>query len=848
MLKEDINIKDLVENEIGTRFNRGGKMCCPFHREKTPSFSYDKNRNIVTCFGSCNNSWDAIGFVREYKNLSYIEACEYLKIDTGEEYKSLKSARTKVLERIDWQLKNHEDKKEWVLDTLYDFVDIENNPIYFKAKFKTKEGKEPRYYRIEDNKVLNSLKDKEGNKVIKEVPYNLFGLTRAIESQKKIIIVEGEKDADTLIKKGFAATSLKASKFEEIDIAILKDTKVYICGDTGVAGERYINKVKNALFNIAKTINIIRLPYLAELGDNKDVTDWFNAGHTREEFVKTLNRCLDLKNIHELQQDEFGIKKHWQKFDKEGELIDEGDKYLTNFSIIKAKSIRYVDREIEGVELTFKNQEGEVFTRRGEATKFDDVKTFRNFLGTMALTFNGKMDDLNEIKKWIYKHFILEIETVFDGIQFKDNMLITPNKTFKNNSVVSNIVCSSSEELYLEEEKICNGDLMNLIIHLMGFQPYHSCVAILGTIINNFCIEQAKNLGVKFHHLLIVGESGSGKSTIKRNIINPLLGYSSEFEGHAMDKITDFALTRAISEGNYTAIFDEYKPSKMNEYKLNMISSTLRSAYDRGSVTRGKKDLSVNHFNLNCPVIICGEETYPHAEKALIERTLINYISLHERTEEQKESMEYLKEHSKDLRKLGFLLIKRVLELTDKEYKEIRDFYKARTNLKDRVRETFINTCTGIHLLNDVLEKEGIGRVYTVFEEEIEKVINENVICEGDQVNSIYEQMLIQFNDLLVDGRVFEPNTIIKCVNGEIAIRIKQMIECLHKHKKEFDLNYPLLESKDFRTQAEKGKYIIAKNKPVAFENGRLKADIFSKERLEELECHELVLESFKRK
>ena len=36
--------------------------------------------------------------------------------------------------------------------------------------------------------------------------------------------------------------------------------------------------------------------------------------------------------------------------------------------------------------------------------------------------------------------------------------------------------------------------------------------------------------------------------------------------------------------------------------------------------------------------------------------------------------MEYLKEHSKDLRKLGFLLIKRVLELTNEEYKEIRDF------------------------------------------------------------------------------------------------------------------------------------------------------------------------------
>ena len=41
---------------------------------------------------------------------------------------------------------------------------------------------------------------------------------------------------------------------------------------------------------------------------------------------------------------------------------------------------------------------------------------------------------------------------------------------------------------------------------------------------------------------------------------------------------------------------------------------------------------------------------------------------------------------------------------------------------------------------------------------------------------------------------------------------------------------------------------VTAKNRSVAFAQKRMKAYIFSKERLEELEYHELVLESFERK
>lgn len=58
---------------------RGGDYvsCCPFHEEKSPSFSIKQSENFYKCFG-CNKSGDSIQFLIEYKKLSYQEAIQHL--------------------------------------------------------------------------------------------------------------------------------------------------------------------------------------------------------------------------------------------------------------------------------------------------------------------------------------------------------------------------------------------------------------------------------------------------------------------------------------------------------------------------------------------------------------------------------------------------------------------------------------------------------------------------------------------------------------------------------------------------------------------------------------------------
>lgn len=56
--------------------------CCPFHNEKTPSFSVNQNKQFYHCFG-CGVSGDVIQFVIEHNGVSFVEAVEILAAQAG---------------------------------------------------------------------------------------------------------------------------------------------------------------------------------------------------------------------------------------------------------------------------------------------------------------------------------------------------------------------------------------------------------------------------------------------------------------------------------------------------------------------------------------------------------------------------------------------------------------------------------------------------------------------------------------------------------------------------------------------------------------------------------------------
>ncbi len=78
MVKDAADIVEVI-NEVVPLQNRSGRFLglCPFHSEKTPSFTVNKDRGFFHCFG-CKESGDVISFVMKYHNMSFVEALKEL--------------------------------------------------------------------------------------------------------------------------------------------------------------------------------------------------------------------------------------------------------------------------------------------------------------------------------------------------------------------------------------------------------------------------------------------------------------------------------------------------------------------------------------------------------------------------------------------------------------------------------------------------------------------------------------------------------------------------------------------------------------------------------------------------
>jgi DNA primase len=87
------DIVDVVGSRVTLR--KTGKNysgLCPFHQEKTPSFSVEPDKQFYYCFG-CGKGGNAIGFVMDYENIEYPQAIESLANSMGLEVPREESAQ-----------------------------------------------------------------------------------------------------------------------------------------------------------------------------------------------------------------------------------------------------------------------------------------------------------------------------------------------------------------------------------------------------------------------------------------------------------------------------------------------------------------------------------------------------------------------------------------------------------------------------------------------------------------------------------------------------------------------------------------------------------------------------------
>src|SRR5579872_3983176 len=79
-----IDLVDLIDGRITLRKKTGSNFfaCCPFHQEKSASFSVSQTKQFYYCFG-CGAHGNAIDFLIHYDRLSFPEAVEALAKQLG---------------------------------------------------------------------------------------------------------------------------------------------------------------------------------------------------------------------------------------------------------------------------------------------------------------------------------------------------------------------------------------------------------------------------------------------------------------------------------------------------------------------------------------------------------------------------------------------------------------------------------------------------------------------------------------------------------------------------------------------------------------------------------------------
>ena len=171
------------------------------------------------------------------------------------------------------------DKLELV--KTYDYVDEDGKLLFQKLRYIDGDGKKTFRQRKPDGRGGWEYSLGDTPKVL----YNLPAVIKGVENGYPIWVVEGEKDADTLIGMGIIATTMPggAGKWLDIHTNVLAGAEVEIIADNDEPGINHSKIVLNQLQSAGCTARIWITP------KGKDVSDYLAMGGDLDNFVPLLN-------------------------------------------------------------------------------------------------------------------------------------------------------------------------------------------------------------------------------------------------------------------------------------------------------------------------------------------------------------------------------------------------------------------------------------------------------------------------------------------------------------------------------------------------------------------------------
>lgn len=865
VLKSDDNSLRVVMEYYGVEF-KGNQCKCPFHNDKSPSMSIKGDK--YKCFTlSCSVAGDLIDFIKHKEGLNLLDATKKAIEILNKDITIEKDKLDNLKEYIEKNNQTYYNDENFKLDGIYFYKNRNSDPVLVRIKYKNFETGKKKFSQanIIDKGEYYGL-DFKGEKA--NLIYNMPRVIKGIEQNKNIFLVEGEKDADNLNRLGFVATTCREiHSVTDEELIPLYGSNLIILGDNDEQGEKHIMNIRKRLLNKVKSFKRLKFNEIYGLGNKADISDFMELQiekglsykEIRNLISDKINRTLDECNKYELQQDFNGIYKTW--FKPVGEDIEEVKIYLTNFNVERLSRIENIDTDEEVIELEIYSNLGERKTIKGRSNKiFLDPKSFNGFMN-MGFVFDGKPKDLNMLKIWINKYFLIDKknEYLITGIREIDNkkMLITPKGSLMPNGKIDKNYKADNDITridFLGKERLSKEKAIEISKHILKFNSTKNCINILGSLVShmfNGIYRYAD--GINTHVLSYVGESGSGKSFTLDYITRPLLNLDSDTL--VFSAITKHGLLRCMNDTYLPVIIDEVKPSQAGESRKQILSNTIRNVTGGHEVIKGTKDQSFKKYKHNASLIIAGEEMLD--ETAAKNRCNIVWFSCNDMSEQTIRSGNYFlsKEGRKALNSLGMEIYLYIMNNfnTDKLLRVLNNIERSFAEgekVHPRIQATFNNTMLGYIVLKHVLISLGANESDLESDKSASELIYQNLrenVLDGEYATKqIYDEILEAIDELASGANQYSiaEDYNYKQDNIYIKLDLKTIFPILESYYrsrgKQLSIGY-----KAFTKMLTKSKYVEGKSndyyKTVNLQGKNKKCYFIKKEKLKHLDMPNLI-------
>ncbi len=384
-----VDIVDLIDKHVPLKKAGANFVArCPFHTEKTPSFSVNRNKQFFHCFG-CGASGNAISFLMDFSHLDFVEAVEdlatfaglevpreitetsgkHLKTELVSDYYQLleqvaafyeqclraDEAGKKAVSYLKSRGVNDSLAKEFMLGFAPDEWRVlssrfDQNQLVQTGMLIEKEGKVYDRFR---GRLMFPIRDKRGRIVgfggrvlddtlpkylnspetfifhkSKEV-YGLYELLRKDSKSKRILVVEGYLDVIALAGNGIhyaVATLGTSTSLDHLELLFRFASELVLCFDGDSAGQKAAWRAISSVFPALKAGRQIRIMILPEQQD----PDSLIKKEGKELFDSRINNALPLS---EYFYERFTKDLKLSEFENLSFLVGEVEEYLKKLPI-----------------------------------------------------------------------------------------------------------------------------------------------------------------------------------------------------------------------------------------------------------------------------------------------------------------------------------------------------------------------------------------------------------------------------------------------------------------------------------------------------------------------------------